>query len=181
MPSLDTRLALAAFAAHGKRPWLDRFAVFCARELIVLLFAAETAILARHFFLIDGSPAGFWTLESLRGLRAVSSFALAAWIAAVVLEMIFRRPRPFVALHKPLLADFWLPLPSMPSSHAAITFALAVPAFLLSVPLGLVFLAAAIAVSASRVYVGVHYLSDVMVGAAIGILVGGLVLRWVAL
>lgn len=66
--------------------------------------------------------------------------------------------------------------PSFPSDHATATFAIAA-AFLLHRMrgMGLWFLAAAILVAVSRVYFGTHYVSDVLGGAAIGIVAAILV------
>ena len=60
--------------------------------------------------------------------------------------------------------------PSFPSDHATATFAIAA-AFLLHGMrrTGLWFLAAAVLVTISRVYIGTHYVSDVLGGAATGI------------
>lgn len=60
--------------------------------------------------------------------------------------------------------------PSFPSDHATATFAIAA-AFLLHGMrrMGLWFLAAAVLVAISRVYVGTHYVGDVLGGAATGI------------
>lgn len=59
--------------------------------------------------------------------------------------------------------------PSFPSDHATATFAIAA-AFLLHGMrrMGLWFLAAAVLVAVSRVYIGTHYVSDVLGGTAIG-------------
>jgi undecaprenyl-diphosphatase len=61
--------------------------------------------------------------------------------------------------------------PSFPSDHATATFAIAA-AFLLHGMrrLGFGFLAAAVLVTFSRVYIGTHYASDVLGGAMTGIL-----------
>lgn len=66
--------------------------------------------------------------------------------------------------------------PSFPSDHATATFAIAA-AFLLHGMrrLGLWFLAAAVLVTVSRVYIGTHYVSDVVGGALTGIIVAFLV------
>jgi undecaprenyl-diphosphatase len=66
--------------------------------------------------------------------------------------------------------------PSFPSDHATATFAIAA-AFLLHGMwrTGLWFLAAAVLVTISRVYIGTHYVSDVLGGAATGIVAAMLV------
>lgn len=66
--------------------------------------------------------------------------------------------------------------PSFPSDHATATFAIAA-AFLLHGMrrMGRWFLAAAVLVAVSRVYIGTHYVSDVLGGAATGIVAAILV------
>ncbi len=60
--------------------------------------------------------------------------------------------------------------PSFPSDHATATFAIAA-AFLLHSfrRMGLWFLAAAVLIAFSRVYIGTHYIGDILGGAATGI------------
>jgi undecaprenyl-diphosphatase len=105
----------------------------------------------------------------------------AAEIAATLLKFAIGRERPYVAFpeQEPLTRSV-LDL-SLPSGHAATSFAAAtVLAALLprsrAAPLYLL----AVAIAWSRVYVGVHYVSDVLAGAALGVAValGLLAARW---
>jgi undecaprenyl-diphosphatase len=66
---------------------------------------------------------------------------------------------------------------SFPSKHATISFLLATFVFLLNKKLGFLFLVFAVLVSTGRVFVGVHYPSDILVGAIFGILIGFLFFR----
>lgn len=102
-------------------------------------------------------------------IAAGLSFILGLMINQLILLFI-QRMRPYDAGLTHLLispsADF-----SFPSDHATATVAIAA-AFLLQGMRrrGLVFLAAAVVVCLSRVYIGTHYVSDVLGGAATGML-----------
>lgn len=104
------------------------------------------------------------------GLGALSY--LAAEGLSSLLKGVFDRPRPSVvdpAVH-PLVA---VPTNgSMPSTHAATAFAAAVAVGLVHPRLRWPLLALASLIAFSRVWLGVHYLSDVLVGAALGATIG---------
>ena len=71
---------------------------------------------------------------------------------------------------------------SFPSSHAAMSFAAAGVLTYFYPQLFALFYGLALVMSWSRVYVGVHYPSDVVAGTAIGLIMGGmavLFLNWV--
>jgi undecaprenyl-diphosphatase len=97
--------------------------------------------------------------------------AASVWSAdllILVLKAVTDRPRPFETIPDadPLLKG--TVGQSMPSGHAATSFAGAVIlAYLLTRAAPFFFLLAA-AIAFSRVYVGVHYFSDVLVGALLG-------------
>jgi undecaprenyl-diphosphatase len=105
------------------------------------------------------------------GLGLTASCVWSSDLIALGIKAATARPRPFETIPQ---AD---PLvgatvgQSMPSGHAATSFAGAVAlTYLLRRSAPYVFLLAT-AIGFSRVYVGVHYLSDVVVGAALGAVV----------
>lgn len=110
-----------------------------------------------------------------RGKRAAGQgLAAIAATSAIVngpLKLVFDRARPSSRpplIRRPRTTSF-------PSGHAASAFAFAT-AVSQEVPVaGLLLLPLALTVSYSRVYVGVHYPSDVVLGAAVGAGTGVLV------
>ena len=91
---------------------------------------------------------------------------------------LWERPRPYAAhpAATHLLAAASSD-PSFPSDHAAAAFAIAVAVLAFSRWAGAAFLAAASFIAASRVALGLHYPSDVVVGALIGALSAVLVVQ----
>jgi membrane-associated phospholipid phosphatase len=98
----------------------------------------------------------------LRAMRCV----LAAYGVNTAIKYVVRRPRP----PRPALVDTISEL-SYPSAHASMSFAAAssLSEALPAAPL----YAAATAMSLSRPYLGVHYPTDVLAGAALGLGVAG--------
>jgi membrane-associated phospholipid phosphatase len=102
---------------------------------------------------------------------------LIATVLADVLKDVFDRPRPSLVdpdVH-PLIR-----VPSsaaMPSGHAAGAFAAAVAVGLVHPRLRWPLLVLAALIALSRIWLGVHYLSDVLVGAALGTAVSLVVYR----
>ena len=109
--------------------------------------------------------------------RKIALFALGALILEVVLvegiiKGIFERPRPFL-LHENIQLIIPKPLGfSFPSGHTASAFAVATLLFLNKVPLRKTIIGLAVLMGFSRLYVYVHYPTDVLAGMILGIGVG---------
>lgn len=105
------------------------------------------------------------------GLAVLLSAAL-PFFAVGFVRMMIDAPRPYE------LYDFYENKPkeregrSFPSRHAYSSFVIATIAFAYSVPLGIGFLLMGLALAASRVLLGIHFIRDVVCGAAVGIISG---------
>jgi undecaprenyl-diphosphatase len=105
--------------------------------------------------------------RSQRWRRATISIAIAHGYSSTIKHLINRR-RPAVEDLEHLMGT---PTGlSFPSTHSTCAFA-AARAYSALVPAGPIY-AVAIAMAASRLYLGVHYPSDVAAGAALGTIVG---------
>lgn len=111
--------------------------------------------------------------------------AIAVWTADLLvlgLKALVERPRPFETVPG-LETLMGASGHSMPSGHAATSFAGLVVLAAAAPRLAPALVVLAVAIAFSRVYVGVHYVTDVVAGATIGAVVGAVVLsitplRW---
>jgi undecaprenyl-diphosphatase len=117
---------------------------------------------------------GLFFFGGRRGRRAavlaLLAVALADQLTASVLKPWVDRVRPcFVLPETRLLLPGQSGSPSFPSAHAANSFAAATILFQVHPLCGVAGIAVAALVAFSRVYVGVHYPSDALFGAAVGV------------
>lgn len=130
---------------------------------------------ANHGLLWFGAAAGIAALGSSArsrraALRGVASLTVASATINTIGKGAVRRERPITDLvpvvrqlkRQPITTSF-------PSGHAASAAAFATGVALESRGWGAVVAPVAVAVAASRVYTGVHYPSDVLAGAALGV------------
>ena len=170
---MDTSLFLLIYGASHHSPLLDGTAVFFAEYsqyvwVLILLIAL------------------FWPYKDRVQNRTVILISIgAALFARLVVKTailsVYSRPRPFVSLPDihPLIATLpYENLQSFPSGHAMFFFAIATVVFCFNKRIGLVAFIAAALMAIARVYVGVHWPSDVVGGAIIGALIGWLAYLW---
>ena len=102
-----------------------------------------------------------WKKNRLMVISVGISVFLSRIVIAEILKLVIHRARPN-------MADFR----SFPSGHAAIFFAVAMAVYFYNKKLGIWFFIAAIIIGVARIFVGVHWPSDVLAGAMIGIISG---------
>jgi len=107
----------------------------------------------------------------------------AAWSALIavgssfILGLILKRPRPFILASVTARIEPPFTQYSLPSSHSAVAFAAASSIALAHPWFGLVGLIIASLIAIARVAVGVHFPTDVLAGAALGI-ASSLLVHW---
>ena len=129
----------------------------------VPLFAAATLSL---WFLDQPGRVVRWKLATV---SACTAAGLGLLVNQAIGHIWFRE-RPYAA--HPAHADLFASAsgdPSFPSDHATAAFAIAFAVLFISPRVGSVLLAAAMAIGVSRILVGLHYPTDVLAGAVIGL------------
>lgn len=102
---------------------------------------------------------------------AIGAAVLTKWMIDAIAVRV-KRDRPFVTLgYQPLIFKDEKD-PSFPSNHAGGAFALAVSLSMSFPQLSLLSYALALGITYSRLYTGLHYLSDTFVGGCIGAFIG---------
>ncbi|MEV6684245.1 phosphatase PAP2 family protein [Streptomyces sp. NPDC051130] len=139
---------------------------------------------ANHGVLWGGAAAAIGVFGSTRSrkaaLRGAASLALASATINTVGKWSVRRARPLldgVPTVRRLSTQPWTT--SFPSGHSASAFAFTTGVATQAPGWGLALAPVAASVAFSRVYTGVHYPSDVVAGAALGV-AAGLVVRRIA-
>lgn len=111
-------------------------------------------------------------------LTAAAALALTDAFGSDVLKPWIARPRPFLVLSDVRLLVTGAAPFGMPSLHAANAAAMATVVWCSARFPGAFALAAAVLVGLSRIYVGVHWPGDVLVGFVLGAAVASLVVRF---
>jgi undecaprenyl-diphosphatase len=114
---------------------------------------------------------GLWGTVGMMLLTGVTT--LAADSLSFAVKDMTHRTRPFEA-HPQIDPLYVVHSSSFPAGHAATAFAGAVVLAFVVPRAAPLLLSIAALIGFSRIYVGVHYPSDVLAGAAIGVVVGGI-------
>ncbi len=100
-------------------------------------------------------------------------------LLAVAIKRLIGRPRPMARLMGVHLVGEIPPFESFPSAHAAVAFAMAGILVLRHPHVAWWAIPLASLVGFSRIYMGLHYPSDVVAGAMVGVAVAVIVIGWV--
>lgn len=140
-------------------------------DKIIVFFASQLPYLLVCAFVI------FLLLQKRDRIKAflqpVLALILSRFVITEIIHLLFHRPRPFIILEaakRLVLTPLSENLKSFPSGHAAFFFALSTAIFLEDKKTGSIFLFASCLMGIARVAAGVHWPTDIMGGAAIGVL-----------
>jgi undecaprenyl-diphosphatase len=157
---------------------LNSLTRFSGMDWLFVLMAVYLA------YVMAGVIAGYWFT---RGNRAVNrkaiilsgiAFILARLVFANIIREIWVRNRPFIAhdtVHKIIAKND--NEASFPSGHASAMFAISMVVYSYNKKLGIILMVMSTLTAFARVVVGVHYPSDVIGGALLGLGTGYLVVK----
>ncbi|MFA6603785.1 MAG: phosphatase PAP2 family protein [Patescibacteria group bacterium] len=180
----DTRAFRYLNDLAGQNSILDWVGIFAAKYLIFIMLGYVLAAAALIYWrehqhrrepllrkigeMFSRRHAEHSAAAAVAAVRALVAAAL-AYVINQLIAMVWFRPRPFVTLRAVnKLTDTPATDKSFPSDHTAISFALAFSVVYTKPAAGAILFVGAAIVALGRVFVGVHYPSDILAGAAVG-------------
>jgi len=148
----------------GKWPWLDNLGIFFVQYFEYVLIFCLLVFLFVNF-------KKYWAMVFKAFLAAI----LARLVIVEIIRYFLPRIRPFVGNHINLLIPYNPSEPSFPSGHAAFYFALSTVIYSYNKKIGWLFFIGSLLIVIARVFVGIHWPSDILAGALIGIFSGWLI------
>ena len=146
----------------GRWFWLDTLGIYFAEYfgyVLILSLLLFLAVRFRKYFKMI--------------IETIISAILARFVIVELIRWIWQRPRPFVENHVNSLLIH--NAAAFPSGHAAFFFALSTVVYFYNKKFGILFFLASFLICLSRVFVGIHWPSDILAGAVVGILSGWLI------
>jgi len=141
----------------GKWVWLDKLAIFFAKYFGWILILSLILFLLKNF------------KKNLKPLLKIILAALfSRFVVAELIRFFWYRPRPFLITGTNLLITHSATA-SFPSGHAVFFFTLATGVYFLNKKAGISFFIAGALIGISRIFCGIHWPSDILAGALIGI------------
>jgi len=178
LQNIDTTLFWALYGLSHQSVFLDAVGIFFA-EYAAYVFAA----------LLAAALVWPYSAKASQGKPRVRAAVIVSVIAALIaryavkaaIVFAYPRPRPFVGLSAvhPLINILpWENLQSFPSGHAIFFFAIAAALYYFNKKIGFWAFIIAALIGIARIYAGVHWPSDILGGAILGIATGWLVYRF---
>lgn len=143
--------------------WLDAAAIFFANYFGWVLVGVLILFLIKNF-------RKYWKMAA----TAFISAALARFVITEIIRWLWYRPRPFTGDEVNLLLPHRL-TGSFPSGHAAFFFALSLTVYFYNKKAGILFFIASTLICISRVFSGLHWPSDILGGAVVGLFAAWLI------
>ncbi|MEA3378126.1 MAG: phosphatase PAP2 family protein [Nanoarchaeota archaeon] len=141
-----------------------------------VLFEGITYIGSAIAFIIMGLCIYFWIKKKKQLILQLLVGTGIAFCVSYLLKILIARPRPYITLNIINLVQH-MSHGSFPSMHAAMTFAILPFLIKISKKLQYLWIALACLIAFSRLYLGVHYLSDIIAGSLIGFISSSLILK----
>ena len=178
--SFDLRLFHWINGLGGHVPALDRLVSGLADDYFMII--AMCLVLVGLWFgtreAVERERSQIAVLKAMASLGIASGFVAWANVIFVIdskfpgtfIHEIFNRARPFTQFGPSVIHAFYQPTdPSFPSNLAAVVFGLALAIWLMNKRWGTLLLGMAFVACFARVYVGIHYPSDILGGFAFAV------------
>ena len=142
----------------GWSVFMDSIGIFFANYLAYLLGIAALVFVFKQ---------SEWRARVRVFLHLTLAVLISRGIIAEIVHQIYDKPRPFLAMgFQPLIGESGV---SFPSGHASLLFALSFTIFAINRRWGWWFLALSFLNGIARIFVGVHYPSDILGGILVGL------------
>ncbi|OIK10475.1 phosphatase PAP2 family protein [Bacillus sp. MUM 116] len=143
------------------------------KKLLNLFFRSITHLGGAKFTIISTLLLMLLSPRENRLIAISSAIALSAsHIPVQIVKLMFPRKRPYLMIEKTKFPDNPLQDHSFPSGHTTAIFAVVIPYILFFPQLALALIPLGVCVGVSRIYLGLHYPSDVFAGGVLGSLTG---------